>query len=469
MDPRRRVGQEPGQQVGLGAPLCCAVEDPPGQGQSGKALGAVGHGLHCRGVHTAYRGRVSRTPEYLAALASTAVPGLDPVTVRAVLGDSPLSVDVAFVIDAQDRHWVVRAPATAAAGAALDASVALLGVLARRLPFQVPVPKGFAAVPEGRAAVYAALPGSPLDFSAIPAGPGLAGQIGRAIAAIHNLDRTMVDDAGMPVYDAESYRTRRMADLDRGAGTGHVPASLLSRWERALDDVTLWRFAPTPVHGAVRGQVMLATFSDPQDAATAQIRGVTGWEQAMVADPADDFAALVAEAPPAAVESVFEAYANSRIDRPDAQLRRRARLAAELSHVQSLLTAVSDGRADRVRWCAGQLRRLAERVHEDDLLPPPPSAAAPKATVIAADVAPTARPHHDEEADLGDGAPTESFDTDATTELSAAELSAAELSAADLPIRSGDLAEPTGDQARDTHPGMARSTSTSSDSEGSSG
>ena len=66
--------------------------------------------------------------------------------------------------------------------------------------------KGFAPVPEGRAAVYAALPGTPLDFSAIPPGPGLAVQIGRAIAAIHNLDRGIVDDAGMPVYDAESYR-----------------------------------------------------------------------------------------------------------------------------------------------------------------------------------------------------------------------------------------------------------------------
>ena len=44
----------------------------------------------------------------------------------------------------------------------------------------------------------------------------------------------------MPVYDAESYRTRRLADLDRGASTGHIPATLLSRWERALDDVTLW-------------------------------------------------------------------------------------------------------------------------------------------------------------------------------------------------------------------------------------
>lgn len=406
---------------------------------------------------------MSRTPEYLAALASTAVPGLDPVTVRAALGDSTLPVDVAFVVDAQDRHWVVRAPATTAAGAALDASAGLLAVLARRLPFQVPVPKGFAPVPEGRAAVYAALPGTPLDFSAIPPGPGLAVQIGRAIAAIHNLDRGIVDDAGMPVYDAESYRTRRLADLDRGASTGHIPATLLSRWERALDDVTLWRFAPTPVHGAIRGQVMLATFSDPQDAATAQIRGITGWEQAMIADPADDFAALCSAASPAAIESVFEAYANSRIDRPDAQLRRRARLAGELAQLHDLLAAVSAGQPERVRWGAGRLRRLAEHVHEDDLLPPPPAAAPAKPVVIAADIAPDARVQASE-GHADDGGPTQSFDTDATTELSPDELTSA-TAGGRLATEDEHAAEPTSD----AQPGTARNTPTRSDSDGNSG
>ena len=37
------------------------------------------------------------------------------------------------------------------------------------------------------------------------------------------------------------------------------------------------------------------------------------------------------------------------------------------------------------------MRRLAEHVHEDDLLPPPPAAAPAKPIVIAADIAPDAR------------------------------------------------------------------------------
>ena len=49
-----------------------------------------------------------------------------------------------------------------------------------------------------------------------------------------------------------------------------------------------------------------------------------------MADPADDFAALVTEASPEAVDSVLEAYAHARVERPDQHLVRRARLAGEL-------------------------------------------------------------------------------------------------------------------------------------------
>jgi aminoglycoside phosphotransferase (APT) family kinase protein len=136
--------------------------------------------------------------------------------------------DAAIVIDEQDRAVVCSLPAERLRpGARLESAAALAALLARRLPFQVPVPKGFAALPDGRAGVYPVLPGRPLAFDALPAGPGLAADLGRAIAAIHNVDRGVFDEAGMPSYDADSYRTRHLADLDRAAATGHVPTALL--------------------------------------------------------------------------------------------------------------------------------------------------------------------------------------------------------------------------------------------------
>ena len=304
---------------------------------------------------------MTRSALALAALASAAVPGLDPATVEAVETYPGQEFELAFVQDTQHRRWVVRAPMTRAAGARMDVTVALLGLLARRLPFSVPAPKGFVALKEGgRAAVYPHLPGRPLELTHLPPGPGLAAEIGRCIAALHNVDLQLFDEAGLPSYDADTYRTRRLSELDRAAATGHVPTGLLARWEAALEDVSLWRFAPTPTHGDLGGEEILAVFEDDDDASTGRVRAFTGWEDAKVADPADDFATLVTEASPEAVDSVLEAYAHARVDRPDQHLERRARLAGELRLVTSLLAATAAQDQGTIDSCASRLRRLDE-------------------------------------------------------------------------------------------------------------
>lgn len=302
----------------------------------------------------------------LAALASSAVPGLDPVTVRAVATHPESSYDVAFVTDAQHREWVVRAPRTAAAGAQADAVVPFLALAARRLPFSVPTPRGHVAVQQGRVAVHPFVAGRTLDLGSVPAGPGLAADLGRVVAAVHDLDRALAEEAGLPVYDAETHRARKLADLDRGAATGHVPTTLLARWERRLENVSLWRFAPATVHGSLEGRHLLVAFDDDDDAATGRVRGVTGWEQARVADPAEDLAALVAECDEATLETVLEAYAHHRIERPDPHLVARARLAGEMRLLGRLLAAGSAGRRDLVRSLASDLRALDERTADED-------------------------------------------------------------------------------------------------------
>jgi aminoglycoside phosphotransferase (APT) family kinase protein len=279
-----------------------------------------------------------------------------------VEGVAPLpghQFDVAFVEDTEHRRWVVRAPTSPAAGAQMDIAVSLLGLFARRLPFSVPTPKGFVALAGGgRAAIYPYIVGRPLDFTHLPAGPGIAAELGRALAALHNLDLTQCEEAGLTSYDPDTYRTRRLADLDRAAATGHVPAGLLSRWEQSLEDVSLWRFAPTPTHGDLAGYEVLAVFNDDEDATSGRIRGLTGWENAKVADPADDFATLVTQAPAAAFDSVFEAYAHARVDRPDKHLIRRARLAGELKLVSELLSAVGSSDPGEINASARRLRQL---------------------------------------------------------------------------------------------------------------
>ncbi len=324
---------------------------------------------------------MDRSPLVLAALASAAVPGLEPVEVQGIPSRPGSLFDVAFVTDSLQRSWIVRAPRTDAAGAQMDVALSMLAMLMRRISFSVPAPKGFAALKEGgRAAVYPRLPGQLVDFGNLPAGPGVAAELGRTIAALHNVDHQLFEEAGVPVYDAESCRTRRLADLDRAASTGHVPTGLLVRWERRLEDVSQWRFAATPVHGDLTGDQVLAVFDDADDASTGRIRGLLGWEDAKVGDPAEDFTALAVQAPEAGLETVMEAYAHARVERPDAGLLERARLLAQMSRLGSLNTAIALGLRDEVDRHAAALRRLDEELHERD------QAAAARAGVAPAEL-----------------------------------------------------------------------------------
>ena len=330
---------------------------------------------------------VTRTPAYLAAVASSAVPGLDAVAVRAARGVPGNRCDVGFVTDTQRRAWVVRVPTSPAVGAQLDTAADLLPLLHRRVPYSVPLPRGFLAVPEGRAVVYPYLHGRSVVLSEVVPGPGVAVEIGRAVAALHNVDRAVFDEAGVPVYDAETCRSRHLGDLDRGAATGHVPTALLSRWERALEDVSAWRFAPTPVHGDLSGDRFLVTFVDDADPETASVRGVTGWEHARVADPADDFALLLADCSPETFESIVEAYSVARIERPDRHLRHRARIVSELRLLSRLLDAVHAAEPPLITRRAAELRALDERTaNEPDLVvaEPEPSPRLKAAAVVTA-------------------------------------------------------------------------------------
>ena len=133
-----------------------------------------------------------------------------------------------------------------------------------------------------------------------------------------------------------------------------------------LEDVSLWRFAPSPVHGCFTGRNVLATFDDEQDAGSGHVRGVVAWEESRVGDPADDFADLAARAAPDVFDSVLETYARSRVERPDGALVQRARLAAEMTPLRTLLRALSAGELGLVERTAERLRALDERIEQDD-------------------------------------------------------------------------------------------------------
>lgn len=428
------------------------------------AVAAGGASLPQSAAVASYGGLVtSRGPLTLAALASAAVPGLDPDTVEGVVPSGPGDpVEVAFVSDRDHRRWVIRCPTTPAASAHIERSAALLALLSRRLTMPVPWVKGWVPLPEGgRAAVHTYLTGRLVNLDGIEPESTIAVGLGRAIAQLHNLDPRIYEEAGTPVYDAVSYRARRLAELDRAAATGRVPTGLLTRWEQVLDDESLWAFSTTATHGALGSESVLAT---PDDGSDIDIKAFLGWESAQVADPADDLAPLLAELDPQAFGTVYESYVHNRVERPDRHIQERARVIGEMQLVRAMMTAVATGDDEGAEEHAAQLRRLDERLAREEEARRTASTAAPAVPLTT----PTEAGPAPSEATTTDGSTdTDAGATDPEATTSGTQPVPTDVVAADGPTATATPGTPTVRPEPDADPTGPITTSRPADSTGS--
>ncbi|MBE1514323.1 phosphotransferase [Nesterenkonia halotolerans] len=290
----------------------------------------------------------------LAALATAAVPGLSPTGV-AVAADDARDFTSAVVIDSEGHRWRIRSPQHQEAAMRLETELQVLrgfstGIRAE-LPFRVPSVAGAVRRGEMRTFVYNHLPGTSLELSELTsASEAVIDDIGRTIAAIHDLDDAVVDNADLPRYSAERYRQRRLNELDQAATTGEIPALLLRRWEHAMEDRELWRFSPAVTHGDLHEDSLLIEGE--------RVVAVTGWTDLHSGDPADDFAWLTAAGDAEFTEKVLAAYHRHRTGQADEHLMRRAALTAEFALAQWLVRGHASENPEMVTEAKGLLEQL---------------------------------------------------------------------------------------------------------------
>ncbi len=314
---------------------------------------------------------VKRTPMELAAMASAAVPGLAPTGV-AGSPDDAADFDSAVLVDEAGKQWRVRSPKHIDASMRLETELlvlrAFVPAVRAELPFALPYVAGTVRQGDLCTFVYSHLPGSTRDIDSLVAEGGpLPREVGRAMAAIHSLPHDLVNDADLPSYSANEFRQRKLNELDQAATTGKIPPVLLRRWEHALEDVTLWRFNPSVVHGDLHEDNLLVS--------NGRISAVTGWTDLRIGDPADDFAWLIAANDPTFTDAVHAAYNAARPEAPDPHLIRRAALSAEFALAQWLVRGVAAENPGMVAEAEEMLATLeadileqeaAEKAEQDD-------------------------------------------------------------------------------------------------------
>jgi aminoglycoside phosphotransferase (APT) family kinase protein len=303
---------------------------------------------------------MARSHLTLAALATSAVAGLEAAGALSIGSGAHGDFEAAIVTGADGAHWVIRIPTSERAEAEQSADLVALRALSTgirgRLPFAVSTFAGQTPVGGTRAVVYAFVHGSKIALADIPAGEGLATSIGRAIAAIHSLPTSFVADAGLPVLSAVEVLRANIAIMDRAAATGLVPGALLGRWESAAEDSALWQFAPTVVNGSLSADSILVD--------GPEVSGILGWQNLSVGDPARDLFWLLGSPRDGVADSAIDAYQLAR-GSSDRQLERRARLYSELELAKWLLHGAQERSTEIVDDAVAMLHGLADRVQND--------------------------------------------------------------------------------------------------------
>lgn len=309
---------------------------------------------------------MARSPFTLAASVTSALPHAGVVG-AAVLTEGAAGRYDSAVADLTDgRRVVVRAPADAEAGVELASEVRALRALTPGvrglLPFRAPRLLGETGLDGARVVVVDFLPGYRVDAAHLPSGRGAASSIGEALAALHSLPPSVVRDEGLPVRTAAQVRDDAVRLVDRAEATHHLPATLAARWRRALGTERLWQFDSAVILGGAGAASFV--FEDTDGA--PHVTGMLHWHGLSIGDPATDLQWLAAA--PAAADDVYLTYTDVSRRAPDALLRERARLYAELEFAKWLVHGHESGRDDIVDDAVALLASLAEGTAGDDLV-----------------------------------------------------------------------------------------------------
>ena len=289
-------------------------------------------------------------PFTLAALATSAVPGLAVFGVRAHEGDESFA---SAVVASADAELLVRVPRTQAAE--VQQSAELLGIAAltegprSRLPFDVPETLGMTRAGDTRAVVSTMLSGESFEAEDLSDDALLLQPVAEAIGAIHDLPTSVAQNGGLPVRSAQDLRLLTTRLIDRAEMTRMLPETVLRRWQQTVEAASVWDFTPTVVHGSLDAEQILVE----ED----RVTGVLGWSELSVGDPASDLAWLLA-AGPEVLDAVLARYARNRNTGSLSHLRVRAALYHELEVARWLLHGVDSHDQAVIDDAVGMLDRM---------------------------------------------------------------------------------------------------------------
>ncbi len=225
----------------------------------------------------------------LAALAAAAMPSLQIRGIRGGLRTTESGQWLTFV-DSTGHTWLAWAPSGAWTAKRNERYLQVTNLLQsasrkHRIPFSVFPPEGQIKRAQDSVVLISQYPGgNPLANSDLEATGLLPRSLGSALAALHELPpgeyaRAARQRAGVEVTRAA---LRRLIDSHSSA----IPSRLCSRWVDTIDEDSLWKYEPVPLHGSLAAPYVYA-------ATGGAVVGLVRFDAAAVGDPAQDMVWLM--------------------------------------------------------------------------------------------------------------------------------------------------------------------------------
>lgn len=299
---------------------------------------------------------MASTPLTLAALATSAVPGLSVLGARAHTSGGDGSY-TSVVVTTEAEELIVRIPRTASAET--EQSAELLGLAAltagarARLPFAAPEARGVTRAADTRAVVTTFLPGSHVADDTLDPSAFILQPIADMLASIHELPHSLVIQGGLPVRSAQDVRLDTARFVERAGETRMLPQTVQHRWQRLLRQQEVWDFAPTTIHGSLTLDRLLV--------AEDEVTGVLGWGELSIGDPASDLSWLLASGSEV-FDTVVARYGQQRDTGHRGHLRTRAVLYHELEVARWLMHGIDARDQSIIDDAVAMLDRLVDRL-----------------------------------------------------------------------------------------------------------
>jgi aminoglycoside phosphotransferase (APT) family kinase protein len=302
---------------------------------------------------------VGRPSLILAALAADAAPGFTFRSYRRV--ETNPDIDQLQLWDQDGASYQLLIPATPAGESEVAIELQALKIIEPHqeiLGIDAPRLIGQSMDSDGTGALLLTLLGGETTDLAKYA-PGLFSQsIGEVLARIHNLSPEIIRDAGLLEYDAAGILRNKVAEIDSIAQTGRVPAALLSRWEAATEDIGLFRFHPTVIHGNVSQETVMVN--------SQKVKGLSGWSSLKVGDPAEDLRWLTGGALRTTLEDTILNYRAAR-ESADENISQRAQLYSELELGSWLVYCIANKDEKEISQAEDMIAELRDQLESGNL------------------------------------------------------------------------------------------------------